>query len=295
MAEFKLKKIYGGSWYVPGPVNVGIVDTAEGCWLIDSGNDKDAGRKVNKTLRDTDRTLSGIVCTHSNADHIGGNQFLQQRTSCRILASRGEGPFINAPELEPAFLWGGRPFKQIKSKFFQAQESEVSGYLEPGSRHIFGKVIFLPGHFVDQIGVLTPDGVFYLGDSLFGEEVLAKYGIPFIYDIESFRESIALIRATGADWYLPSHGELTPDIDSVARANLAVADNLESSVLEHLAESIQLDDLLKGVCDRFGVVLNAGQYILIAATLRSLLSSLSDRGLAEYSFSQNRMHWKRCN
>ncbi len=292
MAGFELVQITGNSWYVPAPSNIGLVDTADGCWLIDSGNDKDAGRKLNRLIEDTGRHLSGIVCTHSNADHIGGNSFLQKKSSCRIYASSGEVPFIHEPLLESSFLWGGRPFKQITSKFFKAQPSEVSDITEADVVYPFGRTVPLPGHFIDQIGILSPDGVLFLGDALFGETVLDKYGIPFIYDIESFRSSIAIIQELDADFYLPSHGDLTGTIDATAVKNLEKAAQLESAVLDFLREQRGFDELLKLVSDHFGVEMNHGQYILVSSTLRSLLSSLSDRGLAEFLFEENCMVWR---
>ena len=79
--------------------------------LIDSGNDESAGRKVKKILDAKGWRLTAIYNTHSNADHIGGNKYLQTQTGCRIFAAGIEKAFTRYPVLEPSFLYGGFPFK----------------------------------------------------------------------------------------------------------------------------------------------------------------------------------------
>ena len=49
----------------------------------DSGNDKDAGKKVLKVLAGKGWRPEMILNTHSHADHIGGNRVIQERTGCR--------------------------------------------------------------------------------------------------------------------------------------------------------------------------------------------------------------------
>ena len=96
------------SYYVQSPAKIGIVklNDTEVC-LIDSGSDKDAGRRVRKILDERGWKLTAIYNTHSNADHIGGNRYLQQQTQCKIYAPGIECDFTNHPILEPAFLYGG--------------------------------------------------------------------------------------------------------------------------------------------------------------------------------------------
>lgn len=38
----------GSTWLIPGPTNIGLYETSNGCYLIDSGNDKESGRKIRK-------------------------------------------------------------------------------------------------------------------------------------------------------------------------------------------------------------------------------------------------------
>ncbi len=98
--------------------------------LIDSGSDKDAGRKVKKLLDARGWKLKAMFNTHSHADHIGGNRCLQSQAGCGIYASGIESALARDPLWEPAFLYGDNPPRDLRRKFLMAQESEVQP-LEP--------------------------------------------------------------------------------------------------------------------------------------------------------------------
>ena len=68
------------TYYIQCPAKMGLwVPDGQHAVLIDSGNDKDAGRKVQKLLEAQGWALTAILNTHANADHNGGNALLQQR------------------------------------------------------------------------------------------------------------------------------------------------------------------------------------------------------------------------
>ena len=73
------------TYYINCPAKMGLyrLNDSEVC-LIDSGNDKDAGKKVLKILEAGGWKLKMVINTHSHADHIGGNSRLAQRTGCSV-------------------------------------------------------------------------------------------------------------------------------------------------------------------------------------------------------------------
>ena len=95
---YELIQAAENSYYIQSPAKIGLIKVSdtEVC-LIDSGNDKDAGKKVLKVLNANGWTLKAIYNTHSHADHIGGNQYLQKQTGCPIYAPGIEADFTNHP------------------------------------------------------------------------------------------------------------------------------------------------------------------------------------------------------
>ena len=121
---YELHQITDSAYYIQSPAKIGLVklDGNDVC-LIDSGNDREAGRKVRQILDANGWRLRAIYNTHSNADHIGGNKYLQTQTGCDIFAPGVERDFSVHPILEPSFLYGGFPPQALRHKFLMAQES----------------------------------------------------------------------------------------------------------------------------------------------------------------------------
>jgi glyoxylase-like metal-dependent hydrolase (beta-lactamase superfamily II) len=292
MDSHSLLHLAGDSWLLPGPTNIGVYADGPSAFLVDSGNDKDAGRKILKLLAEKEWILKAIINTHSNADHIGANNYLQGMTDCEIWATRGESAFIETPLLESSLLWGGFPYLELRSKFFEAKPSRVTRVLDP-TTGTDGHFTFLPlpGHYVDMVGVLTKDGVFYLGDSVFGENILEKYKIPFIYDVQAFKTSLDRIASTEALYYVPSHGEACASVKSLIGANREKVEEVEMKLVRILEKPAAFEEILAELCADFGITLDYGQYVLVGSTLRSFLSYLRNEGKAGFSFENNKMLW----
>lgn len=145
----ELVKVGEKTYYIKNPTNIGIykIDD-ENIYLIDSGNDKEAGKKILKIVEEQVWKVKGIINTHSNADHIGGNKVIQERTNCEIYVHNIEKSFTEYPILEPSFLYGGYPFEDLRHKFLLAKESKVTNLENnlPEGLEYFE----LKGHFFDM-------------------------------------------------------------------------------------------------------------------------------------------------
>lgn len=279
-------------YYIQSPAKIGLVklDDSRVC-LIDSGSDKDAGRKVRQHLDANGWQLSAIYNTHSNADHIGGNKYLQGQTGCQIYAPGIECAFTRSPILEPSFLYGGYPCKDLRHKFLLAQESDVQP-LTPDVLPEGFALLPLPGHFFDMVGFRTPDEVVYLADCLSSKETLEKYQISFIYDVAAYLKTLEMVQTLEARMFVPAHAEATTDIAPLARYNIQKVQEIAQKILDLCREPLCFESLLQQLFAHYGLAMNFEQYVLVGSTVRSYLAWLKDEGRLQAEFDDNLLLWR---
>lgn len=290
---YELIQVGEQSYYIQSPAKIGLVKLRDSqVCLIDSGNDKDAGKKVLKILNEKGWTLTAIYNTHSNADHIGGNKYLQAQTGCKIYAPGIECAFTRHPILEPAYLYGGCPPKELKHKFLMAQESEAE-YLTPSVLPEGFEIIDLPGHFFDMVGFRTPDDTVFLADCLSSPETLEKYRIGVLYDTGAYLQTLEKVKTLKAKCFVPAHAQATPDITALAQLNIDAVMQIAEHILEICTEPIRFEDILQRLFNDYSLTMTAEQYVLVGSTVRSYLSWLKDSGRIIFEFSNNSMLWKK--
>jgi len=287
----ELIKVGEKTYYIKNPTNIGIYKVdEENVYLIDTGNDKDAGRKILKIVEEQGWKVKGIISTHSNADHIGGNKILQDRTNCPIYASKMEKAFSEFPILESSFLYGGFPFKDLRNKFLLAKESSVTpieNNLEKGL-----EFFSLKGHFFDMIGIKTDDDVYFLGDSLFSEETISKYHLFYIYDVREYLNTLEYLSTFEGKLFIPSHCEATNDISGLIEINKKKIQEISDKIYTMCAKEMTFEEILKSIFDEYQLIMNPNQYVLIGSTIRSYLAYLCDNEKIEFEFKENKMYWK---
>lgn len=290
---YELIQVSERSYYIQSPAKIGLVRLKDqDVCLIDSGNDKDAGRKVRQILDKNHWNLTAIYNTHSNADHIGGNSYLQGQTGCKIYAPGIECDFTRHPILEPSFLYGGYPCKDLRHKFLMAKESDAEELTEDCLPDGF-EMIHLPGHFFDMVGFRTPDDVVYLADCLSSRETLDKYQIGFIYDVAAYLRTLEQVRSLTASAFVPAHAQVTTDISELAQYNMDKVHEVAEKIVALCAEPLCFETILQRLFAEYSLTMNFEQYVLVGSTVRSYLAWLNDAGRVNARFENNMLLWER--
>lgn len=284
----ELIKLGEKTFYIKNPVNVGIyvIDNENVC-LIDTGNSKDFGKIIEKILIEHNWNLKYIINTHSHADHIGGNKYLQNKYNCRIFSSTIEKHFINVPLLEPAMLYSANPPKQMFSRLLKAEASFCEDISLCQIKGI--EVINLEGHSIGQIGIVTDDNVCFVGDAYTSAQILNKYSIQYVYDIQKYLNTLEFLKSTSYNYYVPSHGLVENNCKNTLDINIQNILNIENEIINIIKDKIIYNDLLKEIFKKYHINMNIIQYHLINATIKSFVTKLETDGKIEFVYENNEM------
>lgn len=289
---YELIQVSNNSYYVNCPAKIGLYRCEDnGVYLIDSGNDKEAGRKVRQILDKNGWTLRAILVTHSNADHIGGCRYLQAQTGCAIYAPGIECDFTRHTLLEPSFLYGGYPPKALRHKFLMAQSADARELTADTLPEGF-ESIPLPGHFFDMVGLRTPDNVVFLADCLSSRETLEKYRIGFIYDVKAYIDTLEKVKELDASCFVPAHAAACADVREIAQYNIDTVREIAERIVSVCSEPQSFEIILKRLFDEYSLELSLEQYALVGSTVRSYLAYLLDKGSLCVKCENNMLLWE---
>ena len=289
---YELIQVLNNTYYVNCPAKIGLyLDRDKGVYLIDSGNDKEAGRKVRQILDKNGWTLRAILCTHSHADHIGGCKYLQAQTGCKVYSPGVERDFTRHTLLEPALLYGGFPPKALRHKFLMAQESDADELASAELPEGF-EIIPLPGHCFEMVGFRTPDNVVFLADCLSSRATLEKYRIGFIYDVQAYLDTLEEVKSLSGAFFVPAHAEACEDVSELAQYNIDTVNEIAGRIKSICTQPVNFEALLQRLFDEYALELSFEQYALVGSTVKSYLAWLMDKGQLKATCENNMLLWE---
>src|SRR6266581_6009115 len=318
----QLTQLDGQTWVIQGGANIGVIAYEDRCLIIDSGMDRDAGRDILNQLKKLGLTPGALLVTHAHADHFGGAHYLVRQTGLKVYATRVEAAVMSGPILEPLYLFSGaQPPPELQHKFFLAKPCMADVILEGNEQMVDQiplKVISLPGHSTEQVGVAYGKTLF-VGDAFLTPEILDKHRIPFYTDLRAGLTTLSSLKTLVNDAaplthmsgstlktevtpfkiIVAGHGELHTSPEQANRVIDYTVQRLES-ILEHVrkslahGEALSTTDVLSSVATAHGATITAlPQHALYNATVQAALSALYAQGEIRPVFQDNYLLWQR--
>lgn len=289
-----------------GHTNVGIIVDNSEIILVDSGLNSENASEIDKLIQNNfNKKISAIINTHSNADHAGGNKYFSEKYNCKIYTTPKESAFLENPYLESALIWGAHPFDKIRTSYFECEKSIATDLVNENSQIKLNngtiiKFISLPGHFIDMIGIFISDidekNTIFLGDSIFGAQMITKYNISYMINVSEFKNTLDKIIKINSDFYIPSHGTIITskeELIRVAKMNKNEIDKIQNYLLFICSTPMQFDDILANVFNEYHIRTTASQIVLIGSTIKNHLTDLYCNKKLEMICNDGRMFWKK--
>ncbi len=278
-----LVHIAGSTYYVDSPSITGVyVFPDRSCLLVDTGSGNEYATLTLELLRENGLTVHGIFNTHAHPDHCGGNRIIQEQSSCPTYTSPLEAAFIQHPILVPYSFYSALPPRTlINNRYLMAPPSCVTDTVEMGRININSvsfQIIDLGGHTLGQVGIVTPDGVAFLGDSLIDPSIMKQFRFHYLADVRRELETLDFLENANFNYAILSHGGLVGDLAVTVTRNRELFQRIMDFVLTVAHCSRSREEIVARVVERFDLPLNRTQYYLILATVSAFLSYLCNCG-----------------
>ena len=158
-------------------------------------------------------------------------------------------------------------------------------------------LLWLPGHAVEQVGFVTPDGIAYIGDTLLSDHVLQMVKLPYYTYLRLDLQAKEALRKLRYNGYIVAHNGVYDEIGGLIDRNIANARE-KLDILEMLADHWQtLEQLCAAMMTYFGLDLNSITKVVgskrnvqvLAAYLVEMgrLTVRAREGYAEYIATKN--------
>ena len=147
------------------------------------------------------------------------------------------------------------------------------------------------------ISILDSDNkkTIFLGDSIFGAQMIQKYSISYMMQISEFINTLDKISKIESDFYIPSHSTIITsqeELQRLVKMNKNEILNIQIFLLELCKSPMQNDDILAKVFESYHIRTTPSQIVLIGSTIKNHLTDLYINKKLDMICENGRLYWQ---
>lgn len=312
--------------------NVGLYVHKRRGLLIDSGYTEEDAQFIGDLIEGDGIRLEAILNTHAHPDSSGGSYYLKKRLGCKVFISQAQRNFLEHPgrsnyiamvqaavdkekeevehqrkKLEEAAEEGApAPVAPelnavqdllIKRAVVEPKPCPADGVINPHKAFSLstGKmvnIVDLSGHVVGMYGVVTPDNVFFIADSLYTFDELSDKPIPYIESVEQFRKTLDLLLQTPYSRFVPTHGKpMEFSISNEVLFHQRQLEMIEQAIILHLQMPHTREELVALLFATFGIEQTIPNFYMMSSTIVSFLNYLKRQRKITIVHEEGKTRW----
>lgn len=253
--------------------------------LLDTGYAKLDRNGLVHLFEDHSLQLKGIICSHAHFDHTGNARFLQETyhvpVACPLIEA---GISVNPDSYRANYvaLTYGKSQELFLEECFTADViiAPDADSLDFCGAHF--SILQLPGHSAGQIGIVTPDGVAYLGDCLISRDEIAKAKLPTSMFIAKDLRSKASLKNLRCPAYIIAHKNVYIDISDLIDENISFILSKKQELLDCLNDGMSFSEWIYAFCQKENIrTHNELKFSIVERNFSNFAAWLTDIGEIE--------------
>ncbi len=282
-------------YVIPGSPATLIIKCGDSSWLVDPGVGDGRPNIIIEVLNRLNIHEYNVLISHTHYDHV---EVLPHIKSRWVYVNESEYSQLISPTVREHATYGFNPLPHlmklqrltVPSRFVSTFSLNVRCSLD------CLELLDLSGHSPGLTGVVLDDVVF-VGDSLFGDMLLRRVGIPYHSDVfKSLKVLNEVLRSLSDEGFeaVLSHGPVLKGLrfKELIDLNVDRINRIVDLVGDELRSGKGIEELTVRVLKVLGVELNVSNIYLGSVTVSSIISKFCDDGIVEHVVSDEGVKWR---
>ncbi|MDD2495868.1 MAG: MBL fold metallo-hydrolase [Tissierellia bacterium] len=263
--------------------------------MLDSGLYDIETKIIKDILINYNFNVKAVVCSHAHVDHVGNNSWLKEQYNAEIIMPEYESFIFESIYNIKSYLYKThiRDMEKIYTPMLFKTDRKISA----DSEYIVvcGKkfqIVQLHGHSYYHLGIITPDNVFYVGDSLMSKEVIIESKMSYIADIRKDIESKEKIRQIKCDKYILAHKGVYDEIDEIIDANLSFIEEQVQFVIDIIRKKpMTFEEVCSEVFMGLNIRKDVIKYVLTQGIIMNFINYFIEYGIVRLEIRDNTLKY----